>query len=151
MSYILWLDDKRHPFDCFKSTNDPKIIKIEINDNLHGRERDDSITLRWRGKKVVWVKSYIEFISALVTHGKPAHVCFDHDLLESHYTPEKYWGDYEASRKFQYERGFEFGTGLDCAKALVYRYYGELPTTSIHSANPIGAERISDYLHRSRN
>lgn len=90
------------------------------------------------GKTWEIVRSYEDFI-ALLTGMSPetiVHVSFDHDLGYGHGLP-----DHEAPN------------GYHCAKALVDWCMDEgkpLPTFTIHSMNPVGAENIRAYLENYR-
>ena len=100
---LLWLDDLRNPME---------------NDWLR-------FSPIGRDVKVVWVKSYDEFISYLNKPiPLPDAICFDHDLGE-----EK--------------------TGYDCAKYLVEMCMNmklRLPKWNIQSDNQVGKENIAAYL-----
>jgi hypothetical protein len=74
-------------------------------------------------------RSYDEFTAAITERGLPRSIAFDHDLGE--------------------RSGVETKSGYDCAKWLV-AYCMErglrLPTCSVHSQNPVGAENIKALL-----
>jgi len=78
-----------------------------------------------QGQQIVWAKSYEDFTLAVRYDETPFDlVCFDHDLGEEN-------------------------TGLDAAKFLVeiYQQTGKkLPVCRVHSANPVGKERINAFL-----
>lgn len=116
MKKLLWLDDERNPYqdrwaECFP------IKDAEIH----------------------WVKSYKEFITWIMTNGLPDAVCFDHDLADISYNPEK------GQSMFVYHEK----TGYDCAKWLA-DYCMEnnvmIPLYNIQSANPVGKANIDSYL-----
>jgi len=46
---------------------------------------------------------FVEYISSLDNVDELV-ISFDHDLENSHYTPEHLWNDYEASKKYQEEQ-----------------------------------------------
>lgn len=127
---LLWLDDLRNPF-------------LNLENKLPKCDFDE----------IVWVRSYNEFMYWLLRNGKPYAVSFDHDLHDEHYTPEEYWNDYEASKKYQEAKLSEYKheTGVQCAKIL--RVYCEnidapLPKTYVHSANPVGCDWIKKELNK---
>lgn len=98
---LLWLDDERDPaeprWQSFFPVDDPQVI---------------------------WVQSYVEFVSWIEEHALPNAVCFDHDL-----------GD-----------GL---SGMDAARWLTefcMENRVSLPTWNVHSANPIGKENIKSLL-----
>ena len=122
---LLWLDDLRNPY-------------------LNWEERLDNEYLDYN---IIWVRKYEEFIDAIERFGIPEVISFDHDLEKEHYTPEKYWDDYELSKLYQdiNETG---KSGYNCMQWLIKWVFenevGKLPTVLVHSANPVGANRISD-------
>jgi len=129
MKKLLWLDDLRNPF-------------LNIENRLPDGDWFD----------IVWVRSYKEF-SYWLTHNKLPHaISFDHDLHPEHYTSEYFWNDYEASKKFQEWRSpsYKEKTGEDCAK-LLKNYcdisHLNLPMCYVHSANPVGADKIKLILN----
>ena len=126
MKTLLYLDDKRNPF-------------LELSDKINEEYR------------TIWVRNYDEFQAILEDIGVPDLVSFDHDLHPEHYTPEYFWNDYAASKKYQeYVREkYVNPTGAVCADFL--QLYCEnnghyLPSYIIHSANPVGAEWIREVL-----
>jgi len=102
MKTLLWLDDYRNPFE------------------------DDWLNFSPIGKncRVVWVKSYQEFVDWVTINKTPDAICFDHDLGEEE-------------------------TGYDCAKWLVEYCMDTnyiLPRYAIQSANPVGRQNIDCLL-----
>lgn len=101
---------------------------------------------------IFWVKDYNEFKNFLENSGIPTAISFDHDLHPEHYTPQKYWDDYAASKKYQEvaRKKYKHLTGQDCAEYL--RDYcmtsdnQEFPMCFIHSQNPVGADWIQETL-----
>jgi len=99
---LLWLDDERDPTDC-----------------------------RWRAHfpilnptKIVWVKSFDEFVEWISDNDLPHAICFDHDLGAG-------------------------PSGFDAAKWLTDHCLDSgtrLPAWNIQSANPIGKENIAALL-----
>lgn len=93
-------------------------------------------------KKRSIARNYDEFIAEVLktNWSDKLIISFDHDLEESHYTPEEYWNDYEASKKYQ-EAQNHTRTWYDCAKRLVDN--GHVPYKFfVHSANPVWADNI---------
>jgi hypothetical protein len=128
MKKLLWLDDYRDPKDT---------------------ETDWMLfSCLGRDVEIHWVKNYEEFVNYIEQNGLPDGINFDHDLEDSHYTPEKYWDNYEESKKFQEDQKHE-KTGYHCAKWLIDYCIDnkkELPTWSSHSANPVGRDNINNIL-----
>jgi hypothetical protein len=126
---LLWLDDLRNPYQ---------------GSWLHEYAPD----FETKGA-VIWVKSYKEFTQWITENELPTLIAFDHDLADEHYTPEKYWNDYEASKEYQDSQDYKEMTGLDCAKWLVdfcMDNSKNLPRWIVQSANPVGADNINGYL-----
>lgn len=97
----------------------------------------------------VVVRNFHEFAHEIKANGIPDVVSFDHDLADEHYTPEQYWQDFDASRDYQEKRGYKEPTGYECALYLASvcaEKKRELPYWAVHSMNPVGAARISNYL-----
>lgn len=126
MTDLLWLDDLRNPY----LNTELKVPHQLIYENI------------------VWVRNYEEFTSWINKHGLPKNISFDHDLGDSHYTPEKYWTEYEVSKLWQDLQEHTEKTGLDCMKWLVNYILdnntdkADLPRVYVHSANPVGADNI---------
>lgn len=126
---LLWLDDIRDPKEETWNNYIAKNIANPLNFDI------------------TWVKNFEEFIDYLKVMELPDYICFDHDLHDEHYTPEKYWDDFESSEQYQIEKSktYKEKTGLDCAKWLINHCKKnnlELPRFHIHSANPVGARNI---------
>lgn len=137
METFLWLDDIRNPFIPTYINQYPQLREVE-----HSNKADYSV-------KIVWVRNYEEFKEYLAHNPLPTWVSFDHDLADEHYTPPEYWKDYQASKEYQEKQDYTEKTGLDCAKLLVeYVMYlnTKLPWFFVHSANPVGADNIREYL-----
>lgn len=127
MQYNLFLDDYRTPL----STYEYKKFKPYI-------------TEEW-----VIVRNYNEFVKVIEQQGLPKLISFDHDLADEHYTPEKYWNDYEASKKYQESQNYKEKTGYDCAKWLVEYCMDNnelLPLYITHTMNPVGGDNINNLL-----
>lgn len=69
-------------------------------------------------------------------------VSFDHDLHPEHYI-------YGNAAVIPYDT-FLYGTGMECAKALVkfcYKNNQKLPKCTVHSWNSVGAQNIANFLN----
>lgn len=127
---ILWLDDLRDPY-------------LDLEKKVPHKENAE----------IIWVKNYNEFTERIKKYGLPDVISFDHDLAEEHYTPEEYWNDYYASKKYQESQDYVEKTGLDCAKWLIKYCLNndlELPEYYVHSANPVGRDKIKLKLDKFR-
>lgn len=126
----LFLDDLRNPADVDLYLNTtPKFSEIE-----------------W-----TVVRNYDAFVSMIEEHGLPEIVALDRDLADSHYVPEEYWDNYEASKAYQEEaaKSYTEKTGEDCAKWLCEycrKHDYDLPFYIVHSANPVGRDNIKHIL-----
>ena len=106
MKTLLWLDDIRNPL-----TGDWLM----------------SYAAEWaydKSNKVVWVKTFREFVLWITAYGLPDKICFDNDLGE-------------------------VKEGYDCAKWLVeYCMDGDLdlPNYSIQSGNTVAVDNIRSLL-----
>lgn len=119
MIKIIWLDDKRNPFE-FEWIE--KYVSNFNSDNMN----------------VIWVKNYDDFVNWISENGLPDMVCFDHDL-----------GDDVASKRQARKEKKETKSGYDCAKWLVeYCLDNEktLPIWVIQSQNPVGKDNINGLL-----
>lgn len=120
----LYLDDVREPSDSL----------VYLDERLYARTD-------W-----VVVRNYNEFVSYIINNGIPDVISFDHDLADSHYTPEEFWSDYEKSKEWQEKQIHTEQTGEGCIKWLL-EYYNEykidkVPHIMCHSQNPVGADKI---------
>jgi hypothetical protein len=112
--------------------------------------------------KVVWVKTYNEFLHHIVMEGLPDGICFDHDLsdFQAFVGSNPEWlGQQEETCA---EEGIECKTtekwskemtGMDCAKWLVdycIQFDAELPKWNVQSANPVGKDNINQLLSNFR-
>ena len=83
----------------------------------------------------VIVKDYDEFRAAIEEHGIPEFIAYDHDLADIHH--DETFGAQER-------------TGWHCAAFLIQEYCLEFeiphPPYMVHSMNPVGAERIRNYI-----
>ena len=123
----LFLDDIRNPQDCRYANN---VIYFD--------------------RPWVVVRSFNEFADYIMAFGMPDRISFDHDLADTHYTPEHLWDDYEASKAWQEAQTHTEKTGYDCAKWLVDYCIDnncKLPTWHVHSMNPVGADNINALLN----
>ena len=124
----LFLDDIRIPVDAFEYTNEPMFVH----------------------KKWDIVRTYEEFVEWITINGMPDFISFDHDLADSHYTPEYLWRNFKKSLEWQMRQVHIEPTGLDCADWLVLycRKNGrKLPKYDCHSANPVGKALILGLLN----
>lgn len=123
----LFLDDKRMPSDAF-------IEKLwDIPHNIYIEEDWDIVESHW------------EFVKWIIDNGIPRMISFDHDLAPSHYTPKHLWNDYEKSKEWQDEQIHNEPTGLFSAIHIVEhcrKLNIELPICYVHSANPVGRDKI---------
>jgi hypothetical protein len=125
----IFLDDCRIPVDCINYMY-PRIGNLNP---IYNEE--------W-----VIVRNYDEFINAINEHyNKITHISFDHDLADTHYTPEHLWDDYDKSKEYQDSQVHKEKTGYECAVWLKDFYIDnelELPTMFVHSMNPVGTDKI---------
>ena len=125
MSYNLYLDDLRVPYDTFNYSKDSRYTK-----------------LKW-----VIVRSYKEFVRAVETLGIPNLVSFDHDLADEHYDTLGQT-DFLSLSEYYLSNDREM-TGYDCAKWLCDYCIDnneKFPNYLIHSWNRIGSENIKGYI-----
>jgi hypothetical protein len=128
MGYLLFLDDIRVPLDCCTYMMNPDF---------------------YQNNEFVIVRDYNEFTNYIETNGLPDIISFDHDLADSHYTPEYLWDDYEKSKAWQDAQVHTEKTGYDCAKWLIdYCIENNLncPEYTCHSMNPVGKDNIMGVL-----
>ena len=124
---FLFLDDIREPEHAFEYT------KQEI-----------FITKKWEV-----VRNFDEFINHIETNGMPFFISFDHDLADTHYTPEPLWTDYDKSKEWQDAQVHKEKTGYECAMWLVDYCIDnnlQLPNYYCHSMNPVGKDKIVGLL-----
>jgi hypothetical protein len=129
--YKLFLDDVRNPEMCTLYRTKHMML-----------DRSVYSTESW-----VVVRSYNEFVETIKMKfyaGEwPTLISFDHDLADEHYDPKMYGNDED------YPQVFSEKTGTDCAKWLFQfciQNNLDLPEYTVHSMNPIGAERIKNEL-----
>ncbi len=128
----LFLDDIREPEHAFDYTNQKMFIERQ-----------------WHV-----VRNYNDFIAWIEKNGLPTFISFDHDLADSHYTPEPLWTDYEKSKEWQDAQVHAEKTGYECAKWLVdYCLKNGLkcPEYYCHSMNPVGKDKIVGLLRSFSN
>lgn len=133
MKNLLWLDDIRNPY-----INEENRVPLLKNGELFN---------------INWVLNYDQFTQWIQMYGLPDAISFDHDLAEEHYTPEYFWDNYRASKKFQdwKYKIYKEKTGKDCAKWIVdycKENNLEMPKCYIHSANPVGVDYIKEILNQ---
>ena len=120
MSYKLFLDDMRNPYDIHW------VPKVK---NQQG-----------------WyiVRNYEQFKEHIILYGLPALVSFDHDLHDSHY--EAMIRESNGEQNVDYG---SVKTGYDCVKFLVdycKRFELEFPEYHIHTLNNHAFERMNSYI-----
>lgn len=135
MTYNLFLDDERFPGD---------VTWVQLPSNMRINHKI--------------VRNYEEFVYLIYHNGLPATVSFDHDLADEHYrhmltdTTLNHYTTFIADDEGGLNVTFDYGaekTGFDCAKWLVqYCINNKLkfPEYQVHSMNPVGAERIRQYI-----
>jgi len=95
------------------------------------------------------VRNYDEFVAHIKLHGLEQYECIslDHDLGEE--AMKEYYRNAKPNSFINYDNISE-KTGMDCARWLVdesYRKGIKLPIIYVHSANPVGAENIMNYIN----
>ncbi len=123
----LFLDDVRFPNETFTYTMQNLFLQKE-----------------W-----IVVRNYEEFTNFILENGLPHFISFDHDLADTHYTPQEYWSDYDKSKEWQEAQIHVEKTGYECAKWLVdYCLDFNLPCPGFfcHSMNPVGKDKILGLL-----
>jgi hypothetical protein len=124
---FLFLDDIREPAHAYEYT-DQKMF----------------LTHKWEV-----VRNFDEFKTHIEMNGIPRFISFDHDLADSHYTPEHLWTDYAASKEWQDKQVHTDKTGYDCALWLIEYCIAnnlKLPEYYCHSMNPVGKDKIVGVL-----
>ena len=135
---FLWLDDIRNPFTPSYINQYPQLVRFHQLKKLYKVE-------------IIWVRNYLEMQEWIIQNGLPDYISFDHDLADEHYTPPRYWSDYQASKEYQDQQDYKEKTGLDCAKYITeycMDYNRPLPKYFCHSANPVGSDNILSYLNQ---
>ena len=135
---FLWLDDIRNPFIPSYIDQYPQLVRF------HQLKKLDKV-------EIAWVRNYLEMQEWIIQNGLPDYISFDHDLADEHYTPPRYWSDYQASKEYQDQQDYKEKTGLDCAKYITeycMDYNRPLPKYFCHSANPVGSDNILSYLNQ---
>lgn len=126
MSYNLFLDDQREPYEVGNYMNPVELRSL------------------YRLQKWVIVRDFAQFIGHIEANGIPFMVSFDHDLADEHYRPSMYDKDKHYSNYYS-DGTFKEKTGYDCAKWLfeyAQKNKQRLPTIFCHSMNPVGKENI---------
>ena len=116
--YTLFLDDERNPSD---------VTWAPIPNH----------------QEILVARNYQQFRLTVATRGVPSYVSFDHDLADVHYQAML-----REVNGIPADYGLE-QTGFDCAKWLVEHCNvtnAPFPAWAVHSMNPVGAERIRDYI-----
>jgi len=94
------------------------------------------------------VRDFHQFVNYIQKYGLPDYISFDHDLGMEHTRFYFQNGGHE-SPPDPLTADFKEKTGYDAAKWLVdycVEKGKKLPSFYVHSANPIGAKNIRDYL-----
>ncbi len=120
MSYSLFLDDERIPFNVYW-INLPSV--------------------EW-----TIVRNYNDFVKTITNKGLPIRVSFDHDLSFEHYPFNA--DDPKHINEIPYDI-YEEKTGFHCAKWLVDYCQNKglsFPEYYVHSMNIIGRENITRYI-----
>ena len=129
---FLFLDDIREPEHAYEYTKQLMFV-----------------TEKWHV-----VRNYNEFVEWIEKNGLPTFISFDHDLADTHYTPEHLWTDYYKSKEWQDAQVHTEKTGYECAKWLVdYCLDNDLkcPAYYCHSMNPVGKDKIVGLLGSLQN
>lgn len=129
---FLFLDDIREPEQAFEYT-----------------KQEMFLTKKWEV-----VRNFDEFKSHIETNGMPSFISFDHDLADTHYTPEHLWTDYDKSKEWQEQQVHKEKTGYECAIWLVDYCIDnslQLPNYYCHSMNPVGKDKILGLLQSFQN
>jgi hypothetical protein len=122
VSYLLFLDDVRHP---------------------------DQVTWERFPRDLVTfiLRDYDSFVAQIKLSGIPAFVCFDHDLADQHY--EAMLAESEG-RQIDYgneKTGFDAAKWL---VEYCHQNGRKFPKYVVHSMNPAGKERIISYIENAR-
>lgn len=129
---FLFLDDIREPEHVFEYTKEEMFLN----------------------KKWEVVRNFDEFKNHIETNGMPFFISFDHDLADTHYTPEHLWTDYDKSKEWQDKQVHKEKTGYECAVWLVDFCIDNnlpLPKYYCHSMNPVGKDNIVGLLRSFQN
>jgi hypothetical protein len=94
---FLFLDDIREPEHAFDYTKQEMFLK----------------------QKWEVVRNFDEFKSHIENNGMPYFISFDHDLADTHYTPEHLWDDYDKSKEWQEAQVHKEKTEYDCAMCMI--------------------------------
>lgn len=130
----LFLDDERLPSSAYLE---------KLYDNPH----DIYIDKEW-----LVVENFEQFVDWIKVNGIPKTISFDHDLAPSHYTPKRFWNNYEKSKEWQEAQVHNEPTGLGCVVWLIsycIKHKLDLPTCYCHSANPVGRDKILSCLTKN--
>lgn len=129
---FLFLDDIRDPHHAFEYTKQKMFLERE-----------------W-----VIVRNYNDFVAHIELNGLPSFISFDHDLADTHYTPEPLWTDYEKSKEWQEKQVHKEKTGYECAVWLIdYLIDNKIkcPQYFCHSMNPVGKDKILGVMRSFQN
>lgn len=116
MSYYLFLDDERQPWD---------VTWVSIpSESYHV------------------VRNYMDFVATVRLRGIPQFVSFDHDLADSHYG-HGLNGDRIPYEEYQEWTGYHAAKWLvDHCHDTKQKF----PDFVVHSMNPVGKENIETYI-----
>jgi hypothetical protein len=140
------------PMNEQKTTNDTFLFLDDIREPEHAfayTKQEMFLNEKWQV-----VRNFDEFKNFIESNGLPTFISFDHDLADTHYTPEYLWDDYDKSKEWQDEQIYTEKTGYECAKWLVdYCIDNELklPKYYCHSMNPVGKDKIVGLLKSFQN
>ena len=122
MSYLLFLDDERHPDDVTWEKFPRDLVTFILKD-------------------------FDTFVKQVMTSGMPAFVCFDHDLCDQHYQAmiaeaQGLPADY-GPKKTGYDAAKWLVDFCEDNKRKFPKYV-------VHSKNPEGKERIIAYIEDAK-
>ncbi len=126
LSYHLFLDDFRHPYDAFNIWKDTDYLK-----------------LKW-----IVVQTHEEFVNTITNKFSndewPAIISLDHDLADEHYEI----GEKTGYKEFDYSLTI-IPTGFHSAQWLIQfckENNLDLPKFKVHSQSTVGRENITSIL-----
>lgn len=122
MSYLLFLDDIRHPSDVLWEYF-PRNLPFRI------------------------ARNYQEFAQMVMQHGVPQFVCFDHDLADDHYAAMLQEVAGHAANYGAVPSGYDCAKWL---VEYCHQNSVKFPDYVVHSMNPVGRERIIAYINNAK-
>jgi len=129
MSYFLFLDDERDPYNMPGET-EKKNYPAYVN------------KLLMQDLDFFHAKNFQQFKDIITEHGLPEFISFDHDLGDLDKTETQFTYMDEVKRE---------NTGVTCAAWLIDYCMDNhiwLPKFAVHSANPSGGQNITQDLNR---